>query len=84
MFTFNTIGVEIPPGNYTITLYSRGNPIMNVEINTRKTQTIMGIWVGGVNPKKPQGHSGIMIYKGDVKSLISQANNPVLHINDDV
>lgn len=57
---------------------------MSTNINIRKIQTLLGIWVGGLNPKKPQGQSGIMIYKGDVKSLISRAGRMAFSKNDDV
>lgn len=57
---------------------------MSTHINIRKIQTLLGIWVGGLNPKKPQGQSGIMIYNGDVKSLISRAGRMAFSKNDDV
>jgi hypothetical protein len=84
VFSFDQIGVELQPGNYTITVYSRGQAVMSTNINIRKIQTLLGIWVGGLNPKKPQGQSGIMIYKGDVKSLISRAESIAFSKKDDV
>lgn len=57
---------------------------MTTHLNTRKIQTLLGIWIGGLNPKRPQGQTGIMIYKGDVKSLISRASRIALSKNDDV
>lgn len=57
---------------------------MSTSINIRKIQTLLGIWIGGLNPKKPQGQTGIMIYRGDVKSLISRAERMAFSKSDDV
>jgi hypothetical protein len=82
MFTFNQVGVELSPGNYIITLYSDGEEVVSTTINIRKIQTILGMWVGGLNPQKPHGQNGIMIYKGNVKSLVEKTNGKSEQGND--
>lgn len=57
---------------------------MSTHINIRKIQTLLGIWIGGLNPKKPQGQTGIIIYKGDLQSLILRAERMALSNKDDV
>lgn len=84
IFTFDQVGIELPPGNYIITVYSKGQEIMSTVIRARKIQTLLGIWVGGLNPKMPQGQTGIMIYRGDVKSLVSRAERMTFSENDNV
>lgn len=84
MFTFDHVGVELQPGNYTLTVYSRGQVIMSTYLNIRKIQTLFGIWVGGLNPKKPQGQAGLMIYQGNMQSLLLKSESLAFSEKDDV
>ena len=74
MFTFDQLGAELLPGNYLITLFARGTPIMCSQFRVRKsTRTIIAIWVGGINPRKPKGKSGIKTFHGDIKTMLGFA-----------
>lgn len=57
---------------------------MSTNIITRKTQTLIGVWIGGLNPKKPRGQTGVLTYKGDIKSLIEKTSNVAFPQKNDV
>lgn len=71
LFTFDKIGVELQPGDYIITVFSRGTAILCAEYRIRRNvQTLIGVWVGGTNPRKPKGKTGILTYPGNIQSMV--------------
>ncbi|MBS1722820.1 MAG: hypothetical protein JSS66_07560 [Armatimonadetes bacterium] len=76
LMMFEQYGAELVPGDYIVAIFANGEPILNIQCKIRRsTKTIIGLWVGGLNPHKPKGKHGIITFQGDMLSLLDAIKN---------